>query len=200
MANLIPKFEFGGTGVELSLTGDTNSNTLVDNITDTTGAVVGQIIEGSGIPAGTTVASFTSTTITLSQAATATASGVSLTLYTRITMDFPPQGDNERERISTKVRRTISNNGTLQHQFNYNEERISPRFVFVSETLMDSLRDFYKDHASRGFAFRYFESSDEAAFRTVTMQTFNFAPKKEAPTNTADEYIYDLNMSLRRTL
>ncbi len=200
MADLKPKFEFGGTGVALSLTGDTNSNTTIDNITDTVGTIVGQFIEGTDIPAGTTVISFTSTTIVISAAATGTTASVSLTLFTRITMDFPPQGDNERERISTKIRRTITNNGTLQHQFNYNEESIGPRFVFVSETLMDLLRDFYKGHSSRGFDFKYFESSDESAFRTVTMASFNYAPKKEAPTNITDEYIYDLNMSFRQTL
>lgn len=199
MADLKPRFEFGGTGVALSLTGDTNTSTLIDGITDTTGTVNGMLIEGTDIPADTTVVSFTATTITISAAATGTTGSVSLTLFERITMDLPPQGDNEREQIKSKIRVTISNNGTLQGQFNYNEERISPRFVFVSEALMNSLRDFYKKHASRNFPFKYFESSDEAAFRTVTMSSFNYQPKKEAPVGT-DTYIYDLNLSFRRTL
>jgi hypothetical protein len=57
----------------------TNTSTTV--VTSFTGAIwVGQPVSGSGIPAGTTVASITNdTTFELSQAATATATGVTLT-------------------------------------------------------------------------------------------------------------------------
>jgi hypothetical protein len=64
----------------LSYTGDTHSNTTVDNIASTTGMYSGQAISGSGIPAGTRILSVNSATaITLTAAATATAAGVTLT-------------------------------------------------------------------------------------------------------------------------
>jgi len=71
----------------LALTGDTvNSNNTVSNI-DTTNVSAGMPISGAGIPPGTTVQAIVGTagpggSLTLSQNATATASGVALTLGT----------------------------------------------------------------------------------------------------------------------
>src|SRR5207248_317511 len=64
----------------LTPTGNTHSNTTIDTMSSTAGILVGAQITGSGIPAGTSVASVASSSITISQAATATASGVSLTV------------------------------------------------------------------------------------------------------------------------
>jgi len=55
----------------------TSASAVVTNLTDTSKMQVGDFISGSGIPAGTTIASVDSgTQITMSQNATATASGV----------------------------------------------------------------------------------------------------------------------------
>lgn len=62
-----------------SQTGDTHTNTVIDNIADTSDLHVGMRITGTGIPAGTRIASITSgTAITITKAATATAVGVTL--------------------------------------------------------------------------------------------------------------------------
>jgi hypothetical protein len=59
---------------QTSYTGDTHTNTTVDNIASTTGMYSGQAISGSGIQAGTRISSVDSATqITLDTAATATA-------------------------------------------------------------------------------------------------------------------------------
>lgn len=67
-----------------SLNGNTtNGSNSVTNISSTTNIQVGYTVTGSGIPANTVVSSITSSTaITISKNATATATGVSLT-YTR---------------------------------------------------------------------------------------------------------------------
>jgi hypothetical protein len=62
--------------------GDTHSNTTIDNLPVLAGTprAVGQTVAGAGIPLGTTVATIVSpTSVTISNAATATAAGVSLT-------------------------------------------------------------------------------------------------------------------------
>ncbi len=65
---------------QTSYTGDTHSNTTVDNIASTAGMYEGQAISGTGIPAGTRIASVDSSSqITLDTAATATNSSVTLT-------------------------------------------------------------------------------------------------------------------------
>lgn len=68
------------------LTGDTHSNTTVDNITpDTDDLSPGMTITGAGIPASTLIVSVDSpSSITISNAATATTAGVSLTFDERL--------------------------------------------------------------------------------------------------------------------
>jgi hypothetical protein len=77
----------GTTLIKLSTpvvtTGNTHTNTTVDNIPTTAWMQTGQAISGSGIPGGTTIAAIVNaTTITLSQAATTTVVGVTLTVVT----------------------------------------------------------------------------------------------------------------------
>lgn len=61
-------------------TGDTHTNTTLDNLTDTSALVVGMLIEGSGIPAATKISTIDSATqVTMTKAATATASGIGVT-------------------------------------------------------------------------------------------------------------------------
>lgn len=63
----------------LNTTGDTHSNTTLDNLASTTGVAAGMIVTGPGILANTWVQSVDSSTqVTLSQAAIATAAGVAI--------------------------------------------------------------------------------------------------------------------------
>lgn len=63
-----------------TFSGDTHTNTVIDNIASTTGLYPGQAITGSGIQAGTRIATITSSTaITTTLATTATAAGVTIT-------------------------------------------------------------------------------------------------------------------------
>lgn len=77
---VVGTFEAYGVPVAGTIKGDTHTNTTVDNLTFTASIAIGQNISGSGIPANTTIANIVGTTITLSQAATATATGVTLTI------------------------------------------------------------------------------------------------------------------------
>ncbi|MDD5301497.1 MAG: baseplate J/gp47 family protein [Elusimicrobia bacterium] len=68
---------------EFTTTGDTHTNTTVDNLpaSDVENMAVGQAVSGAGIFAGSTIDSIDSpTSITLSHATTATAAGVTLTV------------------------------------------------------------------------------------------------------------------------
>jgi len=64
-------------------TGNTSSSTnptVITSLSSSSGLAIGQSITGTGIPANTIIVAFTSSTITLSAAATATNTGVSLTI------------------------------------------------------------------------------------------------------------------------
>lgn len=70
------------TNEELSTTGNTNSNVNITNVADLTYVTTGMRIEGSGIPSGTTISTVVagSNLITMSQSATGSATGVTLTI------------------------------------------------------------------------------------------------------------------------
>lgn len=69
----------------INTTGTTHTSTTIDAIPSTVGMAAGQPISGTGISAGTTIASVSnSTTIVLSQATTAGASGVSIVVSNTI--------------------------------------------------------------------------------------------------------------------
>lgn len=69
-----------GLGFSGTMTGTTNSTTAISALSSTRQLLVGMGVSGAGIPTGATIASITSATaITLSVAATAGASGVTLT-------------------------------------------------------------------------------------------------------------------------
>ena len=67
----------------LTTTGNTtNASKSLTSLASTSGIARGQVVVGTGIPAGTTVSSASGSTVTLSTAATATATGVSVTFGT----------------------------------------------------------------------------------------------------------------------
>jgi hypothetical protein len=72
----------GTTALGFETTADTHSNTTLDNVANVTNLAIGWKVEGTGIPAGTTISNIVGSTITLSQAATATATGVDVQFYT----------------------------------------------------------------------------------------------------------------------
>jgi len=63
----------------------TNTSTTLSVVASVTQARIGVAISGTGIPASTTIVSFTASTIVLSQAATATAAGITITIASELT-------------------------------------------------------------------------------------------------------------------
>jgi hypothetical protein len=73
--------QMAGQGMLVNPTGNTTSGgTAVTSVSSITGLVVGQPITGPGIPANTTIAAFSPSSITLSANATATATGVTFNI------------------------------------------------------------------------------------------------------------------------
>lgn len=88
-----------------TFTGDTNTNTTIDSISDTSGLYVGQAITGTDIPVNTRITSIDSgTQITISNAATGTSAGVTFTTETiaKVTdTDYP--GNNSKTVLASAV-------------------------------------------------------------------------------------------------
>lgn len=78
-----------------AFTGDTHTNTTVDNISSMAGIAVGQAISGAGIPLGATVATIAgATSITISAAATATTATVPMTAGPAKILSNPASGSS----------------------------------------------------------------------------------------------------------
>lgn len=76
----------GTHGLGFATTGDTNTSTSLTNVADTDDLQVGWKVEGTDIPANTTIAGIAGSTITLSQAATGTTAGASIQFFTDETL------------------------------------------------------------------------------------------------------------------
>lgn len=85
----IRSLEVGTQAVQT--TGTTTSGTTSVTVAAATGIATGQTVSGAGIPIGATVAGISGTTVTLSQAATASGSNVTLTFFALSTNDIVPQ-------------------------------------------------------------------------------------------------------------
>lgn len=76
---------FSALGPTVVTTGDTHTNTTLDNLATTTNVYAGMSVSGGTFPAGTIVSAVTSgTAVTTSQAATGTASGVAITFASSV--------------------------------------------------------------------------------------------------------------------
>jgi hypothetical protein len=97
------------------LANTTNLSTQITAVSSSASIVIGQPITGSGIPAATTIVGISGQTITLSAAATATASGASLTVSsTGIGYDFSPFFNDVSTNASIEASETTTflRNGT----------------------------------------------------------------------------------------
>lgn len=119
---------------------------------------------------------------------------------TTITFDYPPEGDNLDERFTANAASNKSNSGKEQTQWNYNEHVISPKFTFVSQALHDAFYTFFNTWASKGKEFKYFESSDEVAFWTVTLTKKEFKPRKLVKVCNTDDFIWEFDIEMRRVV
>ncbi len=118
---------------------------------------------------------------------------------TTITFTLPPEGDNLKESNRSNIQRSVSGNGTIQFEWNYNEKIISPSFTFLTQSLINSLRTFFTSHALKGKTFKYYEHSDEASFITCTLDKMEFDPKRVIPDGSGG-FIYDLTIRMRTLL
>ena len=117
-----------------------------------------------------------------------------------VDFELPPSQDFRNLNTKTSQRSAVSTNGTVQTQFNYNEETYRPRFTLVPEVIYQQFVTFYNSHGSKGLEFDYFFSNDELDFITVTLNKFSFKPTILFTSDTVGSFVYEWDMSFRRTI
>lgn len=117
-----------------------------------------------------------------------------------VQFELPPAGDNLDETFKSNAATNKSNSGLEQTQWNYNEHIISPKMTFVSQSVHDAFYTFFINWGSKGKSFKYYESSDEAAFWTVTLTKKEFKPRKLVRVCSTTDFIWEFDIEMRRVV
>jgi hypothetical protein len=191
MAHAIPKIHYAIAEV----TGDTtNGNAVISNVSDTDDIEVGMYIAGTGIAAGATVLSKTSSTVTMTANATATNATVDLEFYKKIEFDYPPV-EKTAEKLTPQERRSVALSGVTQVSIDHIEGVRNLNFNFLSSALFTALKSFFQTSAVYGDSFRYFDDKTLTDYVTYELKTFDWAPDKPTGRST-----YDVPMQFRRVV
>jgi hypothetical protein len=177
MPHKIPKLQWKN----YQKTGNTNSNTTISGMNNTTNLEAGMTVKGSGIQSGTTIVSVDSATqITITPAATATASGVTLDFYYEISFTYPPV-EKGGEKLDSKERVSVSVSGQRQVSVDYIEATRAFDFRFLSESEKTTLQTFFTTWGYLGKIFRYFDDNTLTSYIEYELNDLKFDPKKIAP-------------------
>lgn len=119
---------------------------------------------------------------------------------TVISFDYPPsEGNKKREEIEAVGKTSESLSGVRQVQRNYLEGSRKMKFKFLSEALMTSIETFYKDWASLGKSFKFFQDKTSINYVTYELDQKKLSPKETHGID-GDTYRYELELAFRRAL
>lgn len=189
---LIPRLEWNF----LEMTGDTHSNTTVDDIASTADIKVGMYVSGTGIPAGTTVQAKAANSVTLSAAATSTNNDVALTFWERFDFTYPPSKDSDIY-FDPQEKITAALSGARQVQVDFIEEKRDVTFGFLTNTERGTLmNDFFLDWAAYGEEFRYYPDKADSGYEEYELADYKLMPKRQVKKH--PYFLYEMSFKFRR--
>jgi len=194
----IPKIEW----LRETQTGDTSTGTdTILNIPSTDTLQVGMVIEGAGIPTGTTILSKTINSVTMSADATATATTVSIDYVFILEFDFPNRKDPFGQEIRHQGRATVSKSGKVQVLTDYIQENFSLTVSFLSQSKKEELENFLITHAVLGKSFSYFtDKGDSATEETYALDPRALLAQFKVLTKKGAGFLWETKLKLRRVL
>ena len=193
MAFAIPKIEYKN----VTRTGDTHTNTTIDDLSSTSDLEAGMTVTGSGVPTGATIVSVDSASaITISAATTSSLNNTSLSFAHVISFDYPPKEDKGDSKTINSAT-SVSLSGVRQVSVNHTEVIRAPIFSFLSPTLYTSMVTFLDSHACLGEAFRYYEDKTSGTYTDYELKDLKYDPKKIAPRSTTT-YVWEIALRFRR--
>ena len=122
---------------------------------------------------------------------------------TTIEFEYPLLGrDPFEEEIKFKGKVDEIATGTTQTSFLANIAMKKLKFGNVNQTILDQLKTFFITHASRGNTFKFFPDKDEVDFIEVELDKSGrkFKPKGKNYKPSIDEFLYDIDLKIRRVL
>lgn len=197
MAFAIPRIQYKN----VDTTGNTSSGSgTISSVNPTTNIEVGMFVRGTGIPAGATVGSKTSNSVTLAGGvlATANGTGVALSFGYEILFVYPPI-EPDGPILDTKQTTSESLSGRQQVSVNYVEEVRRFKFSFLSQSLYNSVDTFLRTWGILGKSFRYFENQTLSSYVEYELNALKVNPKKLASKG-VDVYVWEVPLEFRRVL
>lgn len=197
MAFPIPKIEY----LNGSTTGTTTNNDgTISAVADLSKVQVGMDVAGVGIPAGAKVGSIGVNSFTLAGGvlATATGSGVTLTLKHVIDFDYPPI-ETKGPKVSAAESISTSISGKRQVSVNHIEEKRTLELSFLSPSIFSLVNNFMRNHALYGRPFRYFDDKLSGSYIDFELAVLDFDPDKIA-SRSATEFVWRVPVQMRRAL
>lgn len=82
---------------------------------------------------------------------------------TTIEFSYPPAQD-DGEQFDAKEKQTVALDGTKWTKVDYIEVRRKLTLSFLTDAQADSLREWYTDHSSLGYFFKWFDDKELPAF------------------------------------
>lgn len=194
MAHAIPKIHYG----IIETTGDTViTDGTISAVPDTTDIVVGMFVSGTGVPAGATVQSKTSSTVEILPVASANGSTVALKFFYKIEFEYPPI-ETTGERLLPQERRSVSLSGVTQVSVDHIEGVRNLNFRFLTNTLYLALKVFYDGFGAYGESFEYFDDKTTASYTTCELKNLDWVPEKI--TARATTYVWGVPLQIRRVV
>lgn len=196
----IPKIEW----LKDTVTGDTTIST--DTITNVSAAdiaklQVGMFVEGAGIPAETTITAIGATDFTMSNDATASATGVSLSIGFRLEFDYPPKKDPFGDDTRFTGTATVAKSGKIQTITDYIEKTNKVTFSHVSQSIKESFDNFLITHALLGKSFSYFEDKGEPTSELIVEKASRYrSPRFKVITRkgSGKSFLWEFGLEFRR--
>lgn len=192
---LIPRLEWNYI---TKIGNTTNGSNTITGVSSTSDLSAGMIVSGPGIPLNSTITALTSNTITISSQATATASGISTSIFNRFDFRFPPSKDSDNQ-LDPQEKVTISLSGKRQVQVDFIEEKRAMTYDFLTEAEYLTLRNsFYVPWAVYGKEFNYYPDQADYLCYTYSLSDFKFSPRRQIKKHPS--FLYQLSLTFRRTI
>lgn len=115
---------------------------------------------------------------------------------TTIEFTYPPK-DDQGESIDAKERQTTALDGTRWVKIDYWEAKRRITLSFLTEAQINALRAWYKDHASQGLFFRWYDDKTLTTFREYQIERNSFVPQKVVPVGVR-EFLWEVTLEFRR--
>lgn len=115
---------------------------------------------------------------------------------TVITFTYPPAQD-QGEQYDAKETTTTALDGTRWTKVDYIEVKRKITLSFLTDNQAAALREFYLEHASKGFFFKWFEDKDEPGFVEYQLDKNALSTLKVVPVGPND-FLWSLTLEFRR--